>query len=151
MINLKKFLALTIYVEDYNSIADRPEVLKKLRALTISRYSGMNHELNNYESIKSFRKVNCKILTAYNMNKLVGWALLTKEESNFGFGRSYNGFKANDGAMFQVYVDYAHRKQGIANELLKIAMRREPKLYVCPHDDSSHALFKKINTPCAFL
>lgn len=151
MMNLKKFLTLTIYVEDYKMVATRPELIKKLRTLTISRYSGMNYELNNFEKINSFRKVNCKILTAYNLNKLVGWALLSKEPSNFTFQRSFNGFEANDGAMFQVYVDYPYRKQGIANELLKVAMRKEPKLYVCPHDDLSHALFKKINIPRVLL
>lgn len=143
---------MTIYVEDYNLVAARPELIKKLRALTISKYSGMNFELNNFEKISSFRKVNCKILTAYNLNKLVGWALLSKEPSNFTFQRSFNGFESNgEGAMFQVYVDYPHRKQGIANELLKTAMRKEPKLYVCPHDDLSSALFKKINIPHVYL
>jgi GNAT superfamily N-acetyltransferase len=103
----------------------------------------MNHELNNFEKIRQTRPVNCQILTAYRNRELVGWALLSKERSHFGFHNSHNGFDPVDGIMFQVFIDPAYRKQGIASELLKVAKRKANgnRLCVCPHDGPSEKFY----------
>lgn len=142
--NLTNFFTLTIRVEDYNIVASKPDFLKRLRKLTLSPYSGMNHELNLFERISKSRKVDCQILTAFRRRELVAWALLSKEETDFMFRTSLGGFKSTDGVLFQVYVHPEYRKQGIASELLKVAKRKANgrQLCVCPHDGPSEKFYK---------
>lgn len=143
--NLKNLLTLTIRVEDYNLVARKPELLQKLRELTIRPTSGMNHELNAFAKISRIRPVQCKILMAYRSRQLVGWAILSKEDSSFYFPFSARNFKANDGSLFEVYVHPSYRRQGIASELLKKAKKYATDgLCVAPHDVASHGLYDKL-------
>ena len=138
--NLKNLLTLTIRVEDYTLVANKPGMIEKLRELTIAPYSGMNHELTSFESISRYRQVNCQILTAYRRGELVGWALLSKEKSDFYFPNASEGFEpTRDGVMFQVFIHPNHRREGIASELLKVARRKVSgdRLAICPHDSPS--------------
>lgn len=129
---------LTIRVEDYNSVAERPDFLSKLRELTLYRSSGMNHELDNWEKIRKERPVVAQILTAYRNEEMVGWALLSREQSDFPFTVE-DAFNPIEGSLFEVYVHPEHRQQGIAKELFKTARRQvnNQKLCVCPHDFTS--------------
>lgn len=140
--NLKNLLTLSIRVEDFNSVAEKPELVAKLRKLTLHSYSGMNHELNWMLREAKNRKINCKILTGFRSRKLVSWALLSKEDTNFSFRNSPDGFRSTDGSMFQVYVHPDYRRQGIASELLKVARRKaNGRLCVCPHDFKSEKFY----------
>lgn len=134
---------LTIRLEDYNSVAERPDFLKQLRALTLYPSSGMNHELNSFEQIRQQRPVNAHILTAYHENTMIGWALLSKEESDFPFMVA-DGYKPSDGFLFEVYVGWSHRQKGVATQLFRAAKRfaNEEPLCVCPHDEPSTAFYK---------
>jgi ribosomal protein S18 acetylase RimI-like enzyme len=145
--NLKNFLTLTVRVQDYNLVAGKPELLKKLRKLTLSPYSGMNYELNNFERIAKVRKVDCKIITVYKESKLVGWAMLSKEPSDFLF-RYVDGHDPSNGVLFQVFIHKDYRKQGIATELLRIARRKanRRRLCVCPHDYISEKFYDKFKS-----
>jgi GNAT superfamily N-acetyltransferase len=134
--NLRNFFTLTIKVADYNMVATKPDMVKQLRKLTLSPYSGMNHELNLFERIRKTRPVDCQILTAYRNRELVGWALLSREKTTFTFHNARDGFDPADGILFQVFIAPGFRKQGIASELLKVARRKANghRLCVCPHD-----------------
>ena len=131
---------LTIKIQDYNLVASQPGLLAKLRELTLSRYSGMNHELNAWERTHQERPVKAKLLLAYYHDILVGWAILSKEVSDFYFNRGW-GFNPVDGSMFQVFVHSSYRKMGIATRLLFTAkVQTTDTLCVCPHDEVSRKL-----------
>jgi GNAT superfamily N-acetyltransferase len=143
--NLKNLLTLTIRTVDFNLVARQPGLLAKLRKLTLSAYSGLNWELNRMLKDVEHRRVDCQLLLAYRFRTLVGWSILSKENTDFTFSRSANGFRAIDGRMFQVFVDPAYRKQGIASELFKKAQQLvgEEALCVCPWDDRSLGFYSK--------
>jgi GNAT superfamily N-acetyltransferase len=146
--NLKNLLTLTVRVVDFNLVAHQPELLTQLRELTLSPYSGMNHELNRMlEDVKT-RKVNCNVLLAYRFRTLVGWGILSKETTHFNFSRSFEGFNAENGMMFQVFVDPSYRRQGIASEIYKKAqqMANSELLHVCPWDERSVNFYTRSTT-----
>src|SRR5208283_3590077 len=101
--NLKNLLTLTIRVQDFNLVAEKPDFIKKIRKLTINPHSGMNSELDNFEKLAKYRNVNVKVLTAFRSKELVAWALLSKEPSTFWF-TNVDGFEPHWGQLFQVYV-----------------------------------------------
>lgn len=141
--NLKNLLTLTIRTVDFNLVARQPVLLEKLRKLTLSPYSGLNHELNRMlEDVKE-RSVDCQLLLAYRFRTLVGWGILSKETTKFRFSRSQVGFQSEHGKMFQVFIDPAYRRQGIATELFKKAqqMAGEDILHVCPWDERSEGFY----------
>ncbi len=142
--NIKNFLTLTIRVKDYNLVRRQPELVKELRKLTLYPQSGMNHCLDNLERRAAERMVDCKILLAYRSQELVAWALLSKEATNYSFINSGDGYYPSQGTLFQVYVNPAHRRQGIASELLKVARRKAgaSRLCVCPWDTASEGFYQ---------
>jgi len=148
MLNTKNLLPLplTVRVQDYNIAAQNPEFIGALRLLTLSRFSGMNHELDSFANISLERDVKCKIITAYHTNELVGWALLSEEQSTFDFSR-VDCFNPEHGLMFQVYVQPQYRRQGIAAELMKVAntFSNGKKLWACPWDETSFHFYGKMN------
>src|SRR5260221_12480401 len=137
--NIKNLLTLTVRIVDFNLVARQPELLDELRKLTLSPYSGLNHELTRMLKDAKEREVKCQVLLAYRFRKLVGWAILSKETTQFSFSRSYEGFKAENGVMFQVFVDPSHRREGIASEIYKKAQQltNNELLHVCPWDEKS--------------
>lgn len=143
--NLKNLLTLTIRTVDFNLVARQPELLAKLRKLTLNSYSGLNIELNRMLKDVEERSVDCQVILAYRFRTLVGWAILSKEDTNFHFSRSKNGFRADEGKMFQVFVDPGYRKQGIASEIYKKAQQlsEDQTLCVCPWDDRSLGFYNK--------
>jgi ribosomal protein S18 acetylase RimI-like enzyme len=147
--NLKNWLTLTIRAVDFNLVAQQPKLLKKLRELTIAAYSGLNYEMDRMlVGVDSGESIDCKVLLAYRFDKLVAWAILSKEETDFHFFNSDDGFKKEDGYLFQVYVDRDYRQQGIASELLYLAKKLvgNEVLCVCPHDEKSTQFFAKHST-----
>lgn len=85
------------------------------------------------------------MLLAYRFRTLVGWGIVSKETTNFKFSRSLEGFNSTDGKLFQVFVDPAYRRQGIATELFKKAQQiaGSETLCVCPWDDRSEGFYSK--------
>jgi hypothetical protein len=143
--NLRNFLSLTIRVTDFNLVARQPDLLEKLRKLTLSPYSGLNFEMDRMlEDIKQ-RSVNCQVLLAYRFNTLVGWAILSKEDSKFHFHDSASGFNSEDGLMFQIFVNPSNRRQGIASELFKGAMKlaQDETICICPWDNTSYHFYSQ--------
>jgi ribosomal protein S18 acetylase RimI-like enzyme len=134
---------LVIKVEDFNSIVKKPNLLRKLRNLTIRPSSGMNFELNSLEKDAESRTIKCKILMAFSNRKLVGWAMLSKEPSSFPFFNTE--YAPNFGTLFEVYVDPNHRRQGIASALIEKSLNISgtDRLCVCPHDPQSTGFFNK--------
>ena len=108
--NLRNFLTLTIRTLDFNLVARQPVLLAKLRKLTLNPYSGLNCELNRMlEDVKE-RPVDCQLILAYRFRTLVGWGILSKETTTFKFSRSLDGFRSEDGKLFQVFVDPSYRR-----------------------------------------
>lgn len=144
--NLKNLLTLTVRTVDFNLVARQPELLAQLRKLTLSPYSGLNHELTRMLKDVEEREVKCKVLLAYRFRKLVGWAILSKETTHYNFSRSYEGFKSENGLMFQVFVDPSYRRQGIASEIYKTAqqMTNNEVLHVCPWDERSTNFYTRL-------
>lgn len=143
--NLKNWLTLTIRVLDFNLVALQPDLIAKLRELTAAPHSGLNFELTRMLKDVETRQVNCKILLAYRWRELVGWALLSKENTDYCFSSSVTGFKAEDGQMFQVFIHPDYRRQGIGSELYKKAVKllEGDVICVCPWDQKSYNLFNK--------
>jgi len=147
--NLTNLLTLTVRVQDFNLVAHKPNLLSKLRKLTLHPKSGLNRELNRMLKDVEVRPVNCKIITAHRFRKIVGWAILSKESTDFCFAHTSQGFNASDGLLFQVFVDPAHRRQGIATEIYKKAQKlaNSELLHVCPWDDRSTNFYLRTTTP----
>lgn len=129
---------------DFNKVYKNKSFILKLRDLTLHDYSGMNHELNALTDLVKTRKVNAKIITATRGGVIVGWALLSKENSNFRFGLSDFDAK-RDGALFEIYVHPKHRRTGVGSLLIKKARRHagSAKLSIAPHDTAGNNFYKK--------
>lgn len=95
----------------------------RLRQLSLGGFSGMNVALNAFIAEKDNRHIDAKAIVAYVINKggeenlsnARGWALWTKDEST-------DRYRQKRGIIFQVFVEWNYRRQGIASKLLKKAM-----------------------------
>lgn len=128
-VDLKK--DLTIRVKSFNEISDDKELLKNLRKLTLNHFSGMNHELNSFEKIVKTREVKAKFILAYVNDDLVGWALLSRESSDYYFKKSRGGFSPSQGVLFEIFISYLYRRQGIGSEIIKVARRKAEPYRLC--------------------
>lgn len=142
--NLRNLLTLTIKSEDFNLAVKDPSLLKQLRKLTLHCYSGLNHEIDNLLRTMRAREVKAKVLLAYSGKELVGWALMSREPSDYTFPKK-EGFKEGDGVLFEVFVNPAYRRQGIATEIVKVARRKAGpyRLCICPWDQQSQLFYSK--------
>jgi ribosomal protein S18 acetylase RimI-like enzyme len=140
--NLKNWLTLTIRTLDLNLVAKHPDLVSKMRELTLGPHSGLNYELNRMLKDCQTREVNCKILLAYRFKELIGWALLSKEDTDF-FINSQGGFHGADGWMFQLYVNPSHRRAKIGSELYRTALKTvgNEVLHVSPWSDASYKFY----------
>lgn len=148
MTTIKKAEDLTIRVKDFNIVAKQPELLAKLRSLTLHKYSGMNYELNKFMNIIQTRPVDCKVILAYVKEELIAWSMLSREQSEFAFPSSNGaGFNAGKGVLFEVYVTPTHRRKGIASMMMKIARRKVngTKLCIVPWDEASNRFYGKFS------
>ena len=147
---ISKNQSLIIRVQDFNLVAQNPALLKQLRKLTLSFASGLKKEIANLISLSKSRPVKAQALLAYYQDeiyqnpKLVGWALLSKEESAISFPHSGKPFYSSDGYLFEVYIHYKYRRQGIGSKLLKIAKRKAQPYQLCvaPWDDKSLSFYQ---------
>lgn len=139
--------SLRIKTENFDTVAKKPTLLKKLRYLTLHSRSGLNFELDHLIESSKDRSVNAKILLAYHKRELVAWALLSREKSDFSFARSYDGFDPSQGTLFEVYVDPAYRKQGIGSIILKTARRKAGGMRLCvvPWDYQSTRFYQNFD------
>jgi hypothetical protein len=109
--NLRNLLTLTIRQVDFTLVAKQPELVSKLRELTLGPRSGMNNELDwMLPAVEEGRSINCQILLAYRSKDLVGWALLSKEDTDFYFSGTGNSYQSIDGWLFEVFVSPDHRR-----------------------------------------
>lgn len=135
--------SLTIRAHDFNLVAQQPELLKKLRKLTLHPYSGLNKELDTLLRFTRQRPVKAQVLLAYSQNKLVGWALFSKEPSEVTYTYSEEPFKPTDGVLFEVYIHPDYRRQGIASELMMVARRKAGpyRLCIAPWNEQSRNFY----------
>lgn len=140
--NSENSFPLTVRITDFNLVAKRASFIQQLRSLTLYSGSGMNHELNHLLVSAKTRMVNCKIISAHHHGEMVGWALLSKEATDYHFTRS-NAFNPKQGVLFQVFVNPAFRRKGIGTALMKAAKRKAgtSKICVCPWDYVSEGFF----------
>lgn len=136
---------LTIRAVDFNLVLSTPTLLKKLRKLTLHSYSGLSKEINRMEAISTMRPVKCQALISYVDGIIVGWAMMSREASDYPF-RS-GPFKEGDGVLFEVYIDPPHRRKGIGSELMKIARRKSSGDRICivPWDTVSTQFYSKFD------
>lgn len=150
LLKKKDSSGLTIRVSDFNLLARRPEVIKKLRTLTLASTSGMNFEIDNLLDLIKQRPVDCKVIRAYQDTILVGWGILSRENSDFKFLNTQSGFSSSQGVLFQLYVHPEYRRKGIGTKITEIAKKKAGKHSICfsPWNFSSRAFFnnfKKYN------
>jgi len=142
-------LTFSTKIVDFNKIANHPEMIRKLRGLTLHSHSGMNCELNNLMKLSKARKVNSEIFLAFVKTQLVGWALYSNESSKVVFTSYDDGdqFNSGYGSLFQIFIDPKFRKMGIGTELVKIAAKKSNnrKICICPWDNLSTKFFSKFN------
>jgi ribosomal protein S18 acetylase RimI-like enzyme len=141
--NLKNWLTLTIRTVDFNLVAKQPDLVARLRELTLAPHSGLNYELTRMLKDAQEREVKCKIILAYRFRQVVGWAICSKEDSSFCFTVGKETFKSTDGYMFQVYVEPKHRRGGIASEMYKEAVKiaGDEALNISAWDNGSHHFY----------
>ena len=132
-------------LEDFNDVVKKPGLMRKLRKLTLGYGSGMNSELDHLIDTIKDRKVNCKIIKVLTKNKLVAWALLSRESSSFTFCNINGRFDPKIGTLFEVYVHPDYRRMGIGSELIKIARKRSGSMTICvaPWDSQSSGFYSK--------
>lgn len=137
---------LTVKVLDFNLVARKPMLLRKMRKLTLRPESGLNHELNHLLKTIKDSPVKAKVIAAYLGRSLVGWAILSREASDFNFPNTWNDFDPKDGVLFEVYVDPNHRRKGIGTEIIKVARKHAgpSQLCICPWDDQSRAFYASL-------
>lgn len=142
--NLTNFFSLKIRTEDFDNVVEKPELLNKLRTLTLHPGSGMNHELNHMIRNARIRSINAKVILAYRKRELVGWALLSREKTDFTFARSFSGYTPEQGTMLQVFVNPDYRRQGIGSALVKAARKKAGpmQLCICPWDNRSEKFYE---------
>jgi GNAT superfamily N-acetyltransferase len=145
--NLENYRTLTIRVVDFNLVAEQPETLKQLRKLTLGLSSGLNHELTTLLAINKKRPALAMVLLAYRKDKLVGWALLSQENSTYWFPKLPHGYfyAKTHGILIEMYIHPDHRRQGIGTEIMKVARRKAGKTRLCvvPWDPTSHKFYEK--------
>lgn len=143
---------LIIRVQDFNVTVKNPELMAQLYKLTIYKnriVSGMTYELDNLTELSQERYVHAKVLLANRNDELVGWALLTREKSDF-MNRfdpmCSDWYNPNEhGTLFEVFIKEEHRRTGVATELLKVARRKASPYALCfvPHDPASYSFYDK--------
>lgn len=145
--NLTDLFSLKIRTEDFNTVIAKPELLKKLRNLTLHPGSGLNYEINNLIKSSKTRSVNAKALLAYHKRELVGWALMSREKSDFYFQNTYDGYEPSKGTLFEVYVHPDFRRRGIGASLMKAARKKAGamRLCVCPWDYQSTRFYQNFD------
>ena len=95
--NFKNLKPLTIVTRNYTIVAQDEKLLARMRELTLCYNSGMNHELNSFKILSESRPVNAKVILAFNYLKLVGWGLLSNEDSDFYIPQE-DGFDSDQGS-----------------------------------------------------
>lgn len=122
---------LVIKVRDFNLLLQDDLMIGQLKEMTLYRgekMSGMTYEIDQFRKIALTRPVKAKALLAYYEDKLVGWALLSREQSDF-MNRDcvYNKEWFNPeehGCLLEVYVEPSFRRKGIGKKLVKIARKK---------------------------
>ena len=142
--NLTNLFSLKIRTEEFNEVAEKPELLNRLRSLTLHPNSGLNYEMNHLLRDAKTRTVNAKVLLAYRKRELVGWALLSREKTDFTFARSFAGYTPDQGSMLQIFVNPDYRRQGIGSALVKAARKKagSMQLCICPWDYQSEKFYQ---------
>jgi GNAT superfamily N-acetyltransferase len=139
---------VNIEIVDFNNIIENKILMSNLRKLTLCPGSGMNFELDHLTKIAKLRKVNARVITAYRDGNMVGWALLSRERSEFQFSQTYDKFiPEKHGVLFEVFVDPKARRTGVASALLKKARKHAGPhtLCVAPWDNGSFKFYEKFN------
>jgi len=141
---------------DYAKAYRNRELMLSLRKLTLDQYSGLNKEMNNLECfLRMGRKTDAKVLLAYKDDHLVGWALMSREESAWHYDFiNRNGlhcqkkFNAGNGILFEVFVHPDYRRQGVASRIMKKAklVANGTRLCVIPWNDVSLDFYKNFKT-----
>lgn len=136
---------LQFFVKEFNDVAKDFKLVSVLRSLTLNRNSGMNNELTTLSNLATTRKVNCKVLLCYDNTDVVGWALVSRESSEFNFFGTCKGFSVSElnGVLFEVFVKSSHRRRGIGSEFIKMAKKRAGTKHLCisPWDKRSQKFF----------
>jgi GNAT superfamily N-acetyltransferase len=140
---MKNSSSLTIGALDFNLVARQPELLKQFRKLTLYPWSGMNQEIDHLLKKIGYRPVSAIALTASQDSRIVGWGLLSKEQSPFEFPTTGGYYYPSDGTLFEIYVHPDYRRQGIGSELLKVARRKAfpSRLCICSWDEQSRGFY----------
>jgi GNAT superfamily N-acetyltransferase len=142
---------------DANYALFNPYLMKSFRRLTWYSSSGMNWELDELSQLAKERKVKAKMIMAHNNNVMVGWLLISREPSDFGFiAGSYDEYAAKNYVLVELFVNPKYRGKGIGTALLQRAtlirsLTKGQPFAVAPPDEKAMALFKKIDTHNKFL
>lgn len=131
---------LDVRVYEMDHILRTPDLLSKIRSLTLNSYSGMNKALNAFQEEMQFRSIRAKAITGYFFNDMICWALFAQDEK--ADIHAFNG----EGICFQLYVLPTFRRRGFGTQLLSVAtvLAGQEKLKV--YDDNSPEFFHRHRT-----
>jgi GNAT superfamily N-acetyltransferase len=132
-----------IYLRNFDTIKEKKILIDQLRTLTLHPNSGMNKELDNLSRISKCRKTNAKIVLASYKREIIGWALISKEKSDFSFSlKYYDGYSPEYGTLVEIFVDPRFRKLGIGTKIIEFAKTKiNDKICFCSWDKLSKSFF----------
>lgn len=133
-------------VIDANIAFQSDELIETLRELTLHPGSGMHCELDTMmDALDAGKEIDAFFIFARVEKRIVGWALLTSEDSTSYFVESGRlvRFNKSMGSMFQVFVLPHYRREGIGKHLLYLAKSIAfGEVIVVPWDKASKAFYK---------
>jgi len=143
---INNLYSLNVKMISYAEASKDQSLIPQLRKLTLYPRSGMNYELNRFEVISEYREINASIILSYYQQKLVGWALYSKEPTDFLFPK-HDEYSPNGSVLFEVFVCPEYRKMGIGSEMIKIAKKKAfpEKLSVSAWDNKSIKFYNRFD------
>lgn len=150
-------MTVKITTIDANKALQNHYLIKSFRRLTLYQFSGMNCELDDLLDLAKNKKINAKMVMAHINNVMVGWALMSREPSNFRFTKGlYDKNVAKKYTLVEIFINPKYRRKGIGTAILQRALKltsitKHQPFAVAPHDDPSENLFKKIDKNNSFM
>ena len=137
--------SLVLKLLDFNKIYDNNILISKLRGLTLNCYSGLNHELDSLIDLCKTKNVNASVILGFYNRKLISWALLSQEDSDFCFFKTGFGYDKNKGVLFEIFVEPSFRRKGIGTAITSLALNKinNNTLCICPWDARSNLFYLK--------
>lgn len=139
-------MKLSIRAYNFDYILSKPLILNQLKELNGLKdgadASGMMHQIEKFKTLPN--KNSLKIILAYHSHKIIGWAMVTKENKLIVPYRMYRK-ELSDYHEFQIYIHQDFRQRGFGSQIVSFVKKYYPNLGACWWDIKSEKFFFKNN------